>query len=312
MDAGSTREMRIVVENVSDLYGVEFEITFDSALLEVVDVKPHRPGVQISPGDFLSPDWTLKNAVDNESGTIAYALSQQNPSKPVSGDGTLAVITWRGKSSGTSAVSFSYALLAGPAGAEIGTTTEDAQIIVGSPAAAPPDTSDLTESPTPSPARPEPTSTPIPPTSTSPSSTSSDPPVTDPPTPTVVAPSATPTETANEPLKPASTSTDSKTPAPTTEPKTVDTIPAATSTPVSDPGETPESAASPAQPTSVAATQPESTQPEQSLDTPLPTPSPETVSSQDSSSILFYVSLVSMAAGLGALAFGFLLWRRGQ
>lgn len=120
------------VEEVTDLYGFEFQLTFDPTLVEVVDADPVRAGVQIQPGDFLSPDWLLDNTVDNDNGTIDYALCQWDPSLPQSGDGVLAIITWRSKAEGTSPIAFTYVLLGAPHGVPIPAGTQDGEVVVTS------------------------------------------------------------------------------------------------------------------------------------------------------------------------------------
>jgi len=106
----------------------EFQIAFDPTLVEVV---------QIQPGDFLSPDWLLENSVDNDNGTLAYALCQLNPSPPQSGDGVLATITWRGKVMGTSPITLTYMQLGAPLGVPIPASTQDGEITVGEPSPGP-------------------------------------------------------------------------------------------------------------------------------------------------------------------------------
>jgi hypothetical protein len=125
---GDTASTELRVEDVTNLYGVEMQLTFDPTLVEVVDANPSKPGIQIQPGDFLSPDWLLDNTADNANGSIDYALSQWDPSPPKSGSGVLAVITWRGKAVGTSPVHFTYVLLGAPGGVPISTSTQDGQI----------------------------------------------------------------------------------------------------------------------------------------------------------------------------------------
>lgn len=125
-----TAAAEVWVEDVTDLYGFEFQLTFNPTLVEVVDADPVKAGVQIQPGDFLSPDWELDNTVDNDNGTIDYALSQWDPSPPQSGDGVLAIITWRGKVLGTSPIAFSHVLLGAPGGVPIDASTQDGQIKV--------------------------------------------------------------------------------------------------------------------------------------------------------------------------------------
>jgi hypothetical protein len=119
---GVTTTTDVRVEDVANLYGFEFQISFDQTVVE---------GVQIEPGGFLSPDWILESNVDNENGIIAYALSQMSPSEPQSGDGALATITWRGKAEGTSPIQFTYMLLGAPGGVPITATTQDGEIVVG-------------------------------------------------------------------------------------------------------------------------------------------------------------------------------------
>ncbi len=134
---GGTDVTDVLVEDVTDLYGFEFEIAFDPAILEVVDADPGKAGVQIQPGDFLSPDWLLENSVDNDNGSIAYALCQLNPSPPQSGDGVLASITWRGKIMGTSPITLTYVQLGAPRGVPIPASTQDGEITVGEPSPGP-------------------------------------------------------------------------------------------------------------------------------------------------------------------------------
>ena len=125
---GGSGATDVLVEDVTDLYVFEFQIAFDPTLVEVV---------QIQPGDFLSPDWLLENSVDNDNGTLAYALCQLNPSPPQSGDGVLATITWRGKVMGTSPITLTYVQLGAPRGVPIPSSTQDGEITVGEPGPGP-------------------------------------------------------------------------------------------------------------------------------------------------------------------------------
>ena len=68
MVLGETKKVRIEVENVTGLFGAEVHLAFDPNLLEVVDADADTAGVQIEPGDFLSPDFMAKNNVDQASG----------------------------------------------------------------------------------------------------------------------------------------------------------------------------------------------------------------------------------------------------
>lgn len=295
---GGTGTVDILVEDVTDLYALEFEITFDPTLVEVVDADPGKQGVQIEAGDFLSPDWLLNNTADNDNGTIAFALCQINPSPPQSGDGVLAIITWRSKGAGTSPLHFAHLLLAAPGGVEIPASAENGQIAVMSAQAprANTRTPTPTATPTGTPNSLAPmstlTATPIPPTSTPPATAVLE--GTEPPaaTPTPVPPStATPTDVP----APTSTSLPTATPAREgtgTPPPTMIVIqPASTAV-------------------SVAAAQPEPTEEAASPTPSPPTPNRSSGSSGIPTSSLAYIAIACVVTALGAWAFAWVLWRR--
>ena len=165
--------VEIQVKNVNDLFGPELHISFDPNILEVVDANPDQAGVQIGHGSFLSPDIEAKNDVSG--GMIHYAISQLYPNQPASGSGTLARITFKGKTEGVSSVILQEVILADSAASPIAHTTQDGSVTVYSGEATPvptntpepgatatpePTTPPLT--PTPQPGTPVPTSTPAP------------------------------------------------------------------------------------------------------------------------------------------------------
>ena len=319
---GNTGVVNILVEDVTDLYGFEFEITFDSTVLEVVDADPDKEGVQIGAGDFLNPDWFLDNTVDNENGTIAYAICQLSPSESVSGDGVLAIITWRGKALGTSPIRFAVMLLGAPGGVEISSSTRDGQIVVVSAEAAPTDTltppAAPTGTPTPLPATSAPTSTRIPATSRPTSRSTSTPiPPTSEPTSTPIPPTSEPPATALLEATEAPTLLPTSPPPSTARPTGVaapTSTPVPPATPVPEATETPLPIATAVQPTSTAIStetaHPVSTQIEAS-----PTPLPPTPVSPSGSSGISTVNLMStaLAACLLAATLGvWALWKRRQ
>ena len=115
-----TVDVDIVITDVSDpprLYAATVHLTFDPAVLEVVDADPTRPGVQIFTGTFPCPSEgpcvVQTNAAYNTAGTIDYDVTLSAPALPVSGSGTLATIRFRGIATGESAVSFQTANLWG-------------------------------------------------------------------------------------------------------------------------------------------------------------------------------------------------------
>jgi len=122
----------LTVEQVTELYGAQIIIRFDPTVLEVVDADPAKEGVQVQPGTLPSPDFIVQNMADNQAGTIDYALTSLPPSKPSSGDGVIAHITFRAKKAAVSQLILEQALLADTAGGSIEATSQHGQIKVTS------------------------------------------------------------------------------------------------------------------------------------------------------------------------------------
>ena len=122
----------LTVEQVTELYGAQIMIRFDPAVLEVVDADPAKEGIQVQPGTLPSPDFIVQNMADNQAGTIDYALTSLPPSKPSSGDGVIARITFRAKKAAVSPLILEQALLADTAGGSIEATSQHGQIKVTS------------------------------------------------------------------------------------------------------------------------------------------------------------------------------------
>lgn len=155
----TTSAVRVV--EVTGLYGVEVHLEFDPSIVQVVDADPERAGVQVAPGRALASrdHFVARNRADNEAGTIVFAASLLNPTRPIDGSGDLVSITWRGASPGASAVQLTDVELSDQEGESISLTTEDGRVTVLEATATP------TSTPTPSPtatSTPGPTATPTP------------------------------------------------------------------------------------------------------------------------------------------------------
>jgi hypothetical protein len=88
--------VEIIIENIADLYGMEYLVTFDPAALAVVDSAPDMEGTQINAGSFLPPEqgFVVANRVDSDTGEIAFAMTLLNPAPAASGSGSLGQITF--------------------------------------------------------------------------------------------------------------------------------------------------------------------------------------------------------------------------
>lgn len=141
-----TVAVNVQIDNVTGLFGDEFEISYNAALLEVQDADPAKAGVQIALGSFLKPDFVAKNEVDTAAGKIRFSVTQVSPSVAVSGSGVLATITFKGKADGTSAITFNTANLSTSGGLAIARTLQNGTVAVGSGGPIP---GPLTPTPTP-------------------------------------------------------------------------------------------------------------------------------------------------------------------
>ncbi len=201
------------VEDVTDLNAFDVGLTFDPAIVTVVDAVP-GPGVQMTAGSFLcGSQLVLYNTADNALGTLSFVATQLACS-PVSGSGVLFTIEFASVGAGVSALTFETddVRLSDIDGVEIPSTVEDGSITVENPTATATSTATWTATPT-NTSTPTPTATAT--ATTTPSSTptrTSTPTSTATPTATATSTStATPTATAT----PSNTATRTPTPTPT-------------------------------------------------------------------------------------------------
>ena len=123
-------EISLVIENVTDLYGLELRVRFDRTVLHLLDAKPDQQYLQVEPGDFPYPDLVARNEGSNETGTIWYALTQMAPREAAQGTGTAMTMRFLGRSPGTAVLDIQYAQLADSEGGEIAADLWPAEIIV--------------------------------------------------------------------------------------------------------------------------------------------------------------------------------------
>jgi hypothetical protein len=130
VQVGATVRLEVVVEDIEGLWAGDVRVQFDPALVQIEDADPNTPGVQVADGTLLTPDFKVKNEVDNVTGLAWYAVSQRNPAEPVNGSGTFTSITFRGVAPGTSLLNFAYQKLVDRDGVQIPVTVEAGQITV--------------------------------------------------------------------------------------------------------------------------------------------------------------------------------------
>jgi hypothetical protein len=131
---GDTATITIGIRDVVNLYGVQFDLTFDPTVIEVVDPDGDPGNGIIVPGDIFPPNEyeVAYEQVDNATGLVEFAISLLRVPKapPFAGSGDVAVITVRGLSDGVSPLVLVDAKLANNEGQPIDALTEDSSITV--------------------------------------------------------------------------------------------------------------------------------------------------------------------------------------
>ena len=176
LGTGETGEMVIRTSYVEDLSGVAVYLRWNPALVHVVDANPSLEGDQIMPGNLFEGYSTYRpphegNAVDNLAGQLSYVLLLTGQPAGVSGEWSVATITFQAVGFGSCTVEFyGDTLMTGSDGLSIPSGWFDGEVRVVS----------QTSTPTPIVTVPSPTDTPVP--------------TITPPTPTATAPTPTPTQ----------------------------------------------------------------------------------------------------------------------
>jgi hypothetical protein len=129
---GDTVESEVLLSNVSNFYGIEFFLTYDPSVLQVVDADPDKAGVQIALGGLFPTDQHTVgvNEVDTNAGIISLGVARLAPLPPVNGDGVLASITWEAVGEGVSNLNFTHTKLASPDGTELDAVSQDGTVSV--------------------------------------------------------------------------------------------------------------------------------------------------------------------------------------
>lgn len=96
LSEAETWEVRVA--GVQNMYGIDVTLTYDPALISVIDADPKQPGVQIVPGPLYAgrPHLVADNRVlvDGRigTGTIVFAATLLHPARAISDSGTVLVV----------------------------------------------------------------------------------------------------------------------------------------------------------------------------------------------------------------------------
>ena len=114
----------INVENVTDLYGFEFKLSYDTTILDATN---------ITEGPFLKsggPTFIAKMEINETTGTIWVAITLYEVEKGVDGSGTLVTITFEATALGDSPLHLYDTILGDSYGNPIPHSTKDGIVYV--------------------------------------------------------------------------------------------------------------------------------------------------------------------------------------
>ena len=131
VEPGGLVTASIVITDVAGLYGADVRLTFDPAVVQVVDADPAVSGLQVTPGPLLASPFIALNRVENVTGTIEFAATMLNPSLPITGGGVLYLVQFRGVLTGETNLAISYAELSTRTGGTLSRSLENGLIKVG-------------------------------------------------------------------------------------------------------------------------------------------------------------------------------------
>jgi hypothetical protein len=128
---GQTVDLAVEVVDVQAMYGFDVSVSFNPNAVELVDTDPNQVGVQVSLGTFMDAGFVIIDQVDNDAGSLRFAMTQLNPSVPKSGTGNLVVMSFKGKQVNlTSEINLTSVQIAQYDGTKISTFTKSGLVQV--------------------------------------------------------------------------------------------------------------------------------------------------------------------------------------
>lgn len=135
-EVGDEIEVDVVINDVTNLFGIQLRLRFDPVILQVMDGNPNRSGLQVASGDFPYPDYVAQNEVDNLNGWVAYACTQLTR-EPVSGSGTTFTVRFECMHAGTTQLLLQDVVAANQDSLVLDTEIGSGEIVVAAPESTP-------------------------------------------------------------------------------------------------------------------------------------------------------------------------------
>lgn len=132
MNVGDTTAVTLDITGGANIHSVRLGISFNAAVVQIIDADAVAPGVQILPGPFPGQDGVDGTVVQNlvSSGIINYQFTL-NGLNEVSGDGTVATIQLHGLAAGSADLSWTVTQISDANGGTTSMNGASAIVLVG-------------------------------------------------------------------------------------------------------------------------------------------------------------------------------------
>lgn len=117
---GANVDVDIRLENFTNVYGGQIEMSFDETIVQVT-------GGILTPGSCPAPDFVVSNSANNATGVISYAVTQLSPTTPCNG-GVMAAIDFECVAEGVADVTFTSSLISDADGSPITHTVQNGTV----------------------------------------------------------------------------------------------------------------------------------------------------------------------------------------
>lgn len=117
------------IENVAALSALQLEVSYDPAVVQVIDADPARDGVQVQVGDAFAGGFIAQNSVDSVTGRITFAATLFGGER-IDGDANIIEVDWQPQAVGVAAINLEDVILVDNFGQIIDFTPQNGTIEV--------------------------------------------------------------------------------------------------------------------------------------------------------------------------------------
>ncbi len=124
----NAESVAVILKNVTGVAGVDLEVSYNPAVVQVVDADSSQAGVQVNVDNIFATSFVVKNKVITETGRIAFVATLIG--QTIEGDNQIIFMDWEQQGAGTGAVTLENVKLSDAEGQSVGFTLQNGAIEV--------------------------------------------------------------------------------------------------------------------------------------------------------------------------------------